>query len=156
MPTVCPVCFIEIAEAGPKCPACGSPIRRKQTALWIAVAATAVIGAVLIGWMTRKKPASVDPIAAKIVLSPCLYKLTPNGAQTFVDGQFVNQNAFPVDITIRVVGLEAGDRIYATKDLGPFLSVKPGETKRVWHTFDSTPFQGVYLEVKHVEKSSEN
>ena len=154
-PKVCPVCFVKIAEPIRKCPACGSQIKRKQTVLWIVIAVTAVIGAMLIGWMSWKKRDPANPIAAKIILSPCLFKLTPNGQRTFVDGQFVNQNAFPVDITIRVVGLEAGERIFATKDLGPFLSVKPGETRRVLHTFDSTPFQEVYLEVKHVEKSPE-
>ena len=122
-PTTCPACGVVQARRIGRCPACGHRLRIAwliYQALGFVVAVTAALGVGWLVWTHWPLFDLKDEVTKKVFAASSGFRTTPDFARTDVSGTLDNANAFPVDVTVRVIATDYGDKEVATETIGPF------------------------------------
>jgi hypothetical protein len=149
---VCRECGVVTSEGGARCPSCGARAGRdrgRARALVVAAVLTVMAWAGLRFWPGRSDPA----LAANVRASSIGYRLSANQSQTDVTGSVDNDNAVPVDVTVRVRGIDWGDNVVADFEVGPIRNVEPGASRPIRATLDLTPVRSATIDVVRVVRS---
>jgi hypothetical protein len=141
----CPTCGVVVPGRLGRCPACGVRSGRRPIVIGIAlVSLAAVLGIGAFAW-TRyfgRNPAP-RPI---IVVTPGVSRLSPDARGTDVAATLDNPNPMPVDVTIRVRGLDITNRVVVEKTLGPYRGLRPGTRRDIGTHLSATPLETVTFE----------
>ena len=145
----CPACGVVVPGKLDRCPACGAGSGRRPIAGRMALASIAVVLAIgAIVWAGRfgRGPAP----KTIVVVTSGIHRLSPDGRGTDAEATIDNPNPMPVDVTIRVRGLDIANRVVAEKTLGPYRGLPPGTARDIRTSFDMTPLASVTFEAVDV------
>lgn len=150
--TSCPACGVVLPGRLVRCPACGVRPGRRPVGfrvIVVTVAAILAIGAVVwVGFVGRGR----SPLLT-VEVTPGVSRLSPDARGTDVVATIDNPNPMPVDVTVRVRGIDIAKNVVAEATLGPYRGLRPGAVRPIRHHFATTPLDSVAFEAVEVTPS---
>lgn len=153
---VCRGCGVKVPWLVGACPSCGTWLGRRWMILGGLGTILVVIGVAVLVVDRFRDHSTLGPLADNVHIGSSTHKVSADGRGTDVSGTFTNKNLVPVDVTVRIEGLDITDTVVVSHVLGPFKNIPSGRTHGFTHRFETTPLKTVRFELSDISDASGN